>query len=154
ERGEVRFSHLNRGEMVSGTWAAIRKAEALEDVSQHDYELRQLRIAALGSLSVWLKNGTPEADRLIPASPPAFLPLEQDHVYTPGDCTGLPGPVGVSRLRAPRDPGAGGGPAGEGPLAGPQQPPPPRAVPEGGVAMEPSLPLVRLFMEPPHSQPI
>jgi len=167
--GELRFSHVNRGPLVAGTWKAIRTASDLKEVKDHDFELRHLRIPALCSLSLWMSNGQHNDDRLIPAGPPSFLPLQAGHVYTSTEFLRLLQPLAVSRLAAAfAEPGEEMIPA----LVA-QSVPSPSAAPsskdgisqeislthptpqiDGGITMEPYLVMVRLFMAPPFGQPI
>ncbi len=63
------FKSVNEGPFVSATANAVLAAEALAEVQAGSFELRVLRIGALHTMAVWLKNDAGPGDIFIPMSP-------------------------------------------------------------------------------------
>jgi hypothetical protein len=75
----IKFSHINQGQFVEATVAAMKQAESLEEVAESDYEARFLKIPALYVIALWLHSDTD--DVLIPM-PPTFDTLTPNEPYS------------------------------------------------------------------------
>jgi hypothetical protein len=78
-QGALEFSNTNQGPHVEGTLEGVRIAESLDDVREHDFELRLLEIPSLYVIALWLHGE--EKDLLIPLPPtnPRLTPYD---IYT------------------------------------------------------------------------
>ncbi len=63
------FNHVNEGPFVAATASAVLAAEALAQVQAGSFELRLLRVSALHTMAVWLKDESGGNDVLLPMSP-------------------------------------------------------------------------------------
>lgn len=83
ETAGVQFSQLQSGPVAESTDATIRTAQALDNVRQHSYEVRLLRVPALYAMALWLNDSDARQNRdlLIPLDPsPSWL--EANRTYT------------------------------------------------------------------------
>ena len=78
-RRAVKFSHFNQGPFVQETVRAMAQAECMDEVAQHDFEFRILRIPELYVMALWLHGE--KKDMLVPM-PPTNARLNPNQTYT------------------------------------------------------------------------
>ncbi len=78
------LANLNYGPFVEATAQALPRVATLAPVSAQSYEVRVLRFAAIGLMSLWLKPDSGGADIIYPLAP-APADLQADQPYSSDD---------------------------------------------------------------------
>jgi hypothetical protein len=94
--GEQILANLNYGVFVPATAEAIGDLEAMDVVSNHQFEVRLLRCASVYVMAVWLKSKKGRKDIIYPLSP-APPPIEAAHPYSPDEFMDLIRPLAKRR---------------------------------------------------------
>ncbi len=83
-RNATLLANLNYGPFVEATAQALPRVARLAPVSAESYEVRVLRFAAIGLMSLWLKPDSGGADIIYPLAP-APVGLRADQPYSGDD---------------------------------------------------------------------
>jgi len=100
ENGSLRFLGRNDGTFVQGTIDAVNNVQEIDEVKQHDFELRLLRIPFAYLVALWLHNS--ELDLLVPL-PPTVAELEPGKIYGPEEVLTVVKPYAIASARFDAD---------------------------------------------------
>ena len=91
---------MTEGQFVKSTAEGLRAAEAHPSVEEATFELRTLRVPALGLVALWLHS--PDTDDLFVPLEPAPAPFEAGHSYGESEFTRLSAALAAESLERNR----------------------------------------------------